>query len=240
MAVEHTRPSPARSFIVTIDGPAGVGKSTLAKRTAGALGVAYLDTGAMFRTLALGFSRRGIPASGPEAAAFLRDNAFSLTGCGEQTRLLCNGTLVGDEIRGEEAGLMAARIGKLPEVRSFLKEAQRALGRCFSLVAEGRDMGTEVFPDAPCKFFLDARPMVRAERRALQLRAMGLGADVGEIARQIAERDREDRERPIAPLRPAEDAVIIDTSDQDIEAVFQELMGFVLRCPHVPQGLGRP
>ena len=216
--------------VVTIDGPAGVGKSTLAKRLAGALGIAYLDTGAMFRTVALrlGFegTMRAERAQGhdEQLAEQLADCVFSLEGTGVDTRLLCNGRLVGDEVRSEEAGMMAARVGGNAQVRACLKEAQQRLGRAWSLVAEGRDMGTVVFPGAFCKLFLDADPLVRAERRYRQLLEMGKPCQFDELVEQIQERDRQDRDRAVAPLRPARDAVIIDTSSRDIEAVYGGIM----------------
>lgn len=221
-------------FIITIDGPAGVGKSTLARRIAGELGIAYLDTGAMFRTIALHLAKSYGSANslestpeGPELQTLLKACVFSLQGSGEQTRLLCNGRAVGDEIRSEEAGMMAARIAQIPQVREFLKQAQQRLGQTFSLVAEGRDMGTVIFPTALCKIFLDASPEIRAERRFKQLLEMGEPAELASLTNQIRERDHEDRNRPIAPLRPAEDALIIDTSLLDIESVFEKMRGAV-------------
>ena len=219
-----------RPFIVTIDGPAGVGKSTIAKRVAKELGVAYLDTGAMFRTVALRLASQGAFGRGgdfsPEGVSeselekIFKDCSFSLEGAGESTRLLCNGKAVGTEIRSEEAGMKAAMAAKIPKVRETLKLIQRGLGESFSLVAEGRDMGTVVFPSAQCKLFLDADPKVRAERRFLQLRDMGLKADLQELVTQIQERDDQDRNRAIAPLLPADDARVVDTSALDVEQVF--------------------
>lgn len=215
--------------VITIDGPAGVGKSTLAKRLAGDIGVAYLDTGAMFRTVALRLGSdvseqaRHAPEHDKALAGLLASCVFSLEGVGVDTRLLCNGKIVGDEIRSEEAGMMAARIGGNPQVREYLKQEQRRLGGAYSLVAEGRDMGTVVFPEAFCKIFLDADPLVRAERRYRQLWEMGVPCRLDELAEQIRERDKQDRGRAVAPLRPASDAVIIDTSSKDIEAVYQDI-----------------
>lgn len=227
----------AAPCIVTLDGPAGVGKSTLARQVAAALGVAYLDTGAMFRTIALrlepcfrfsGPSPAAVEAARADVAAALAreffENSFALEGSGENTRLLCDGSPVGEEIRTEEAGMLAARAGLFPEVRDFLKAAQRRLGAVFSLVAEGRDMGTVVFPDACCKIFLDAAVEVRAERRCLQLRELGKEADHAQIAEQIRLRDEQDSSRTIAPLRPADDARVIDTSRMSIQAVREAIL----------------
>ena len=158
--------------IITLDGPAGVGKSTLAKRLATILGIPYLDTGAMFRTIAL---RLGPGAEAlPEDELRARCNAFrfKLQGGGEHSVLLCNGVPVGPEIRTEEVGRLASRLATSTVVRDCLKEAQRSLGES-GLVAEGRDMGTVVFPTARFKFFLDARPEVRGMRRFEELQAKG-------------------------------------------------------------------
>lgn len=207
--------------IITLDGPAGVGKSTLAKRVASLLHIAYLDTGAMFRTLAL---RLG-PAAGAlpdeELRTRCRELRFRLEGAGAETVLLCNGEPVGDEIRTEEVGRLASTIATSPVVREALKEAQRALGESTALVAEGRDMGTVIFPRARFKFFLDARPEVRGLRRFKELRAKGEEADLAEITEMIRRRDETDRNRAVAPLKPAPDARIIDTSDIDVEGVLK-------------------
>lgn len=218
-------------LVVTLDGPAGVGKSTLAKRLAEALSVAYLDTGAMFRAIALHLSRLpgsgGADADAPIAAGVLKDCIFALEGSGAETRLLYNGKALGMEIRTEEVGMKASNIAKRPEVREFLKTAQRTLGARFSLVAEGRDMGTVVFPGAACKIFLDASPEVRAERRYKQLQEMGEPCDLATLAEQIRQRDEQDRNRAVAPLRPADDAVIVDTSGRNIDEVFAAVMDAV-------------
>lgn len=209
--------------VVTLDGPAGVGKTTLAKRLADALGVAYLDTGAMFRTLAwkLGPGAHELPEG--DLRARLEGFCFALSGAGGASVLSCNGVPVGDEIRTEEVAALASRIATLPVVRERLKAAQQALGASCSLVVEGRDMGTVVFPAARHKFFLDASPEERARRRCLQLEAQGQPADLATIAAQIRERDDMDRNRAVAPLRPAADAVLVDTTTLDIDGVFDEL-----------------
>lgn len=210
--------------IVTLDGPAGVGKTTLAKRTADALGVAYLDTGAMFRTTAmtLGDGAHELPED--ELDAKLADIAFTLSGTGADSTLSVNDTPIGDEIRTEEVAMLASKIATVPAVRAFLKAAQQAVGATTSLVAEGRDMGTVVFPEASCKIFLDAAPEIRAQRRVLQLEEMGKTADLATITQQIKARDDQDRNRAVAPLKPADDAHIIDTGPLTIDGVFDAII----------------
>ena len=208
--------------IITLDGPAGVGKSTLAKRLATILGIPYLDTGAMFRTIAL---RLGPGAETlPEDELRARCNAFrfKLQGGGEGSVLLCNDVPVGREIRTEEVGRLASRLATSTVVRDYLKEAQRSRGES-GLVAEGRDMGPVVFPTARFKFFLDARPEVRGMRRFEELQAKGEPADLAQITEMIRQRDDMDRNRAVAPLKPAADAVIVDTSDLDIDGVLKVL-----------------
>lgn len=214
-------------IITTIDGPAGVGKTTLAKRVADALGVAYLDTGAMYRATALILGHGADTLSEDELETKLAGIRFSLSGSGSASTLSVNDRVIGDEIRTEEVGMMASTVGTLPRVRAFLKEQQQAVGAETSLVAEGRDMGTVVFPQASAKIFLDAAPEIRAQRRVYQLLEMGKPADLSQITEQIKARDHQDRNRAIAPLKPAEDAHIIDTSSLDIEGVFDAIMSYV-------------
>ncbi|QLA15043.1 (d)CMP kinase [Desulfolutivibrio sulfoxidireducens] len=225
---------PDSRLVVTIDGPAGAGKTTLARRVAAALGVAYLDTGAMFRVAALRLGPDAPSWPGPAIGEALAGLSFSLRGAGSDTELLACGESAGDEIRTEAVGYLASTLATLPRVRAFLRQAQKDLGQRGSLVAEGRDMGTVVFPDASHKFFLDASPEVRAARRTAQLAAMGKPADPDEILADIRRRDEQDRNRAEAPLRPAPDAVIIDTSALDVDGVFAAIMD------HVGQGRRAP
>lgn len=214
-------------LIVTLDGPAGVGKTTLAKRVADALEVAYLDTGAMFRATALALGEGAEGMDETELAARLAELDFTLAGAGSDSTLSLNGRAIGDEIRTERVGMMASNVGTLPAVRAFLKDAQQAVGARTPLVAEGRDMGTVVFPGAPHKIFLDAAPEVRAQRRCKQLAVMGSPCDLEEITAQIRARDEQDRNRAVAPLRPAHDAVVVDTGPLDIDGVFEAIMRVV-------------
>ena len=221
----HNRPR-----IVTIDGPAGVGKSTLAKRVAQALGVPFMDTGAMFR--AIGVKALAVPEAaaalakgdGKAMLAAIGPLAFSMQGAGAATVLLCNGQALGEEIRSEQVGMTAARIATMPAVRDFLKLAQQDMGAATALVAEGRDMGTVVFPAARHKIFLDANAEERARRRYLQLGEAGQAPVFEKLVQDMKARDEQDRNRAVAPLRPADDAFIIDTSHIDLDGVFEAIM----------------
>jgi cytidylate kinase len=213
--------------IVTLDGPAGAGKTSVSRRTAGELGIAYLDTGAMFRALALALGENGHRLPEADIDRRLAAMVFSLEGSGQETRLLVDGKPLPDAARTEEVGKWASNLAVLPVVRNRLRLAQQALGRETALLAEGRDMGTVVFPTAPHKFFLDASPEVRARRRERQLAALGKPADYEAILADIRSRDAQDRGRVHAPLVPAPDAMIIDTSDMTEDAVVAAIMAAV-------------
>ena len=209
----------ARLPVVTLDGPAGVGKTTLARRMAESLGLAYLDTGAMFRCMALKLGPGAEKLPEDELRSRCGQWTFTLSGMGQQSTLFCNGVAVRGEVRTEQVGMLAARIATVPVVRDILRQTQRAIGERSPLVAEGRDMGTVVFPDARFKFFLDAAPEVRAMRRLRDLEERGEAAELTSLTEQIRQRDALDRNRAVAPLRPAADALIVDTSLLDIEGV---------------------
>lgn len=215
---------PTTLKVVTLDGPAGVGKTTLARRVADALGIPYLDTGAMFRTMAWRLGPDGPNLDENTLRDRLAGFAFSLRGSGGASVLSCNGVDIGNEIRTEEVGAMASRIAALPVVRECLKAAQQHMGAAQSLVVEGRDMGTVVFPGARHKFFLDAAPEIRAMRRYTQLQTMGESPDLALLTEQIRSRDEQDRNRAVAPLRPATDAITVDTGALDIDGVFEAIM----------------
>lgn len=216
-------------LIVTLDGPAGVGKSTLAKRLAGELGIAFLDTGAMFRAAAYTLGEGAWDWTQGILQQKLGDFEFSLRGSGAETELLLNGKPLPEAIRSEEAGRWASQLAVVPSVRAYMKMAQIFLGQTTSLVAEGRDMGTVVFPGARCKFFLDADPEERARRRCRQLEAQGKPADLKAIAASIRQRDEQDRNRSIAPLKPAPDAMLVDTTHLTEGEVLETILAAVGR-----------
>lgn len=221
-----------RLAVVTLDGPAGVGKTTLARRVAEGLGLSYLDTGAMFRCMALKLGPGAETLPEEELRARCAKWSFTLSGLGLQSTLFCNGEAVRGEVRTEAVGMLAARIATVPVVREILRGTQRAIGERSPLVAEGRDMGTVVFPDARFKFFLDAAPEVRATRRLHDLESRGQHEDLATLTEQIRQRDALDRNRAVAPLRPAQDALIVDTSQLDIEGV----LGVILHHINVHGG----
>ena len=217
----------ASPLIVTLDGPAGVGKSSIASRLAGELGIAFLDTGAMFRAAAYTLGEGAWDWTQGILQQKLGDFEFTLRGSGKDTELLLNGQPLPEAIRSEQVGQWASQLAVVPSVRAYMKMAQIFLGQTTALVAEGRDMGSVVFPGARFKFFLDAAPEERARRRFRQLEALGKPADLEAILASINQRDHQDRNRSIAPMKPAEGAVVVDTTHISEGEVLSEILNTV-------------
>ena len=218
--------------VVTIDGPSGVGKSTISRRIAARLGFTYLDTGAMYRAVALKCVLAGIRET-DEAAVALILPALDLQllparSEGEDARVVLDGVEVSDRIRTPEISMLASAVSALRPVRTHLTRMQQAMGARGRLVAEGRDTGTVVFPGAAWKIYLDATPEERARRRIKQLRERGEAVDEAEVLAQIIRRDRDDSERTIAPLRAAPDAVRIDSTGLRVDEVVERVLDIVL------------
>ena len=208
---------PAASPVIAIDGPSASGKGTVAQGVAGALRFHYLNSGALYRTVALAAARLG---SERESALTLANIALNLQAHFSGDHVLFDGRDVTDAIRAEEIGALASRIAEMQPVRQALLDRQRAFRQPPGLVADGRDMGTVVFPDAPLKFFLTASAEVRAERRYKQLINKGVDVSLRTLLLDIQARDERDTNRPVAPLVPAKDAILIDTSRMGADAVF--------------------
>ena len=214
---------------VAIDGPAGAGKSTLARQAARELGFLYVDTGAIYRTVALKTVRAGADPSDPAQVIPLLeglDIRMDYGPDGEQ-RMFLEGEDVSSAIREHQISGLASKVSAIPEVRAFLLDFQRKLAREHDVLMDGRDIGTVVLPDADVKIFLTAAPESRARRRLLELEQKGQKTDFETILRDIILRDEEDRNRPIAPLRQAEDAVLLDTTQLNLEQSLQALLSII-------------
>jgi len=214
--------------IIAIDGPAGAGKSTVSRRLAQALGLRYVDTGAMYRVVGVLADEQGVDLGDAPALAALID-ALDLRfeeGAGGG-RVIANGRDLSQAIRSAAAGQLASKVSVVPAVRERLVALQRAMSAGGGVVMEGRDIGTVVLPQATVKIYLVASPSERARRRSAELAARGERADVGQVTREIEERDRRDQGRSHSPLRPADDALLIDTSSEPIEAVVQRVRDVV-------------
>jgi cytidylate kinase len=208
--------------VIVIDGPAGAGKSSVARETASRLGLSFLDTGAIYRAITLVMLRAGIPPQdGSALRDALRDFRVSFSG----SRVLVDGEDVSEAIRTREIDDNVSPYSALPVVREALLGIQRSQAGA-GLVAEGRDMGTVVFPDAGLKIFLTASPEARAKRRFDERVAKGEPADYDEILRAIRKRDKIDSSRDVAPMKPAYDAIIFDTTDFTLEQVVEKILGF--------------
>ncbi len=211
---------------IAIDGPSGAGKSTMAKRLARELGFVYVDTGAIYRTVSLYASRKGFaPTDGEGIAALLPEIHIDLTyGEDGAQQMILNGENVSGEIRTPQISMYTSAVSAIPAVRAFLLDLQRDMARRKSLVMDGRDIGTVVLPDADIKLFLTAAPEARAKRRWLELREKGDPITYEQVLADVVQRDENDSHRAIAPLRQAEDAVLVDTTDYDLEESYQLLL----------------
>ena len=220
----------AEAIVIAVDGPSGVGKGELTKRLASALDYELLDSGAIYRVLGYAVRKAGLALFDEESVvqeAKLLNLSFECLDDG--VHVLLNGEDVSSEIRTEEAGNNASKGAAYPSVRMALLQRQREFLKEPGLIADGRDMGTVVFPKANVKLFLDASAEVRANRRMLQLQQKGKEADYQKVLAEIKERDDRDRNRPVAPLKPADDALVIDTSDMTIEEVYKTACDYIFK-----------
>ena len=215
-------------MIIALDGPAGSGKSTTARAVAQRLGFLYLDTGAMYRAVALAVLRAGESPTPDVLNALLPGLYLNVRHEGDEMRMLIGEEDVSESIRQPKVGQMASRVSAHKAVRDKLLEEQRRIGHAFDerggVVLDGRDIGTVVFPEADLKIFMVADPLERARRRVADLGARGISAEVGEVLAEIKQRDKQDSERAIAPLRPADDAIKLDTTAMS----FEEQVAFVV------------
>ena len=221
-----------RTPIATIDGPSGSGKGTISRAVAVRVGWHFLDSGALYRLVALAGLKRGLKPDDMEDHARLAaslDVRFDVRPDGGELVLL-DGEVVTDEIRSEVAGQGASRVAAWPSVRSALLDRQRAFAKPPGLVADGRDMGTVVFPGAGLKIFLTATPDERALRRYKQLKDKGSDVSLAALSREITERDLRDSTRTVAPLKPAPDAVVIDSTGLTIDQVVEQVWRFAQEC----------
>lgn len=218
-----------KQYAVAIDGPSGAGKSTLARAAAERLGILYVDTGAIYRTIGLYVQRRGIdPKDTTAVLAALPDIRIGMDHDADgMQRMLLNGEDVTADIRLPEISMYASAVSAIQGVRDFLMEMQRSLARERSVIMDGRDIGTVVLPDADVKIFLYADVEVRAKRRELELRQRGTPKPYEEVLREMEERDYNDTHRAAAPLRAADDAIMVDTSSMDFDASLALLLDVI-------------
>ena len=210
--------------VITIDGPGGSGKGTIAIRLAQNLGWHFLDSGALYRIVAVAAMERAIVADDEKALGELAGQlnvSFSLVD--DEVVILLDGKRITTRLRSEEAGVFASKIATVPAVRAALVQRQRAFRKLPGLVADGRDMGTVIFPDAKLKIFLTASARARADRRYKQLKEKGESVNLTRLFRDIKKRDERDMSRSISPLTPAEDAQLIDSTEMSIEMVLEEI-----------------
>ena len=217
------------SVAIALDGPAGAGKSSIAKRAAKALDFIYVDTGALYRTIGLAATRKGVePKPSPEVEKLLSEITVDLTfnDKGEQIVLL-DGEDVSGLIRTPEASMMASKISAVPSVRAYLLDLQRNMAKSHNVIMDGRDIGTVVLPDAKVKIFLTASPEARAQRRYKELCEKGMDVKYEDILNDVITRDYNDSHRETAPLKPAEGCIMVDTTELDFEQSVEKIISVI-------------
>lgn len=217
------------SIAIAIDGPAGAGKSTIAKTAAKELGFIYVDTGALYRAIGLFCSRRGVDTENADAVvSLLKDLTVELSFNDDNEQIvLLNGENVSSLIRTPEVSMYASNVSKIPKVRAFLLDLQRNMAHTQNIIMDGRDIGTVVLPDAKVKIFLTASPEIRAKRRYVEFVEKGMTVNYDDVLNEVITRDYNDSHREIAPLKPAEDSVTLDTSDLDLEQSVQAILSII-------------
>ncbi len=214
--------------VVTVDGPSGAGKGTLCMLLAKKLSFHLLDSGAIYRVLALAALHHGVDVESEQALVPLATHLdVQFIAEGDLVRVILEGEDVSRELRKEETGMAASKVAAFPRVREALLRRQRAFAEGKGLVADGRDMGTIVFPEAKAKIFLDASAEERASRRMKQLQEKGLDVKFDALLSEIQERDDRDRNRPVAPLRPADDALVLDSTSLSIDEVVEQALNYI-------------
>ncbi len=215
-------------YKIAIDGPGGAGKSSVAKAVAAALNITYVDTGALYRTIGLYVKEAGVDPKCEEAvSACLKDISISLRYENGEQQIHLNGTVVGDRIRTQEISMYASAVSAHPTVRAFLLDTQRDIAKTQSIIMDGRDIGTVIFPDAEIKIFMTASAENRAQRRYDELIAKGQTADYDTVLDEIKTRDYNDSHRAVAPLRPAEDAILFDNTGYTLERSVAEVLDII-------------
>lgn len=215
---------------IAIDGPAGAGKSTIARRTAAQLGFIYVDTGALYRTVALAAKEAGVPPDDPaQVSQLLEKIQIQLKFVNGEQRVFLNGADVSDEIRSPEISMMASKVSQIGSVREFLFSLQQEIARQNDVIMDGRDIGTVVLPHADVKIFLTATAEDRAKRRYDQLLQSGTVVDFDQLLQEIKERDYNDMHREISPLRQADDAILVDTTGNTLEESIELLHQLILK-----------
>ncbi len=218
-------------LVIAIDGPSGAGKSTTARLLAERLGYIYIDTGAMYRAIGWKAKQEGIdPKNEENLAGLCGRTEVTIKKDNNDPRFYVDGRDVSSEIRTPEMGMMASAVSKSPSVRARLLTLQRDLGRSGGVVMDGRDIGTVVFPDADVKFFLDAGAEERGRRRYEELKAKGMDVDLARITQEIRERDLQDSMRSLAPLRKADDALLIDSTNLNIGEVLERMLSEIRKA----------